>query len=53
MTLGSVTKTSGTLGGVKKSFITACEKAGILQGQDEPEEIIFHDTRRTITLTKP
>jgi integrase len=38
----------GTLGGVKKSFITACEKAGILQGQDEPEGIIFHDIRRTV-----
>ncbi len=38
----------GTLGGVKKSFITACEKAGILQGQDEPEGIIFHDIWRTV-----
>jgi integrase len=38
----------GTLGGVKKSFITACEKAGILQGQDEPEGIIFYDIRRTV-----
>lgn len=24
------------------------EKAGILQGQDEPEGIIFHDIRRTV-----
>lgn len=38
----------GTLGGVKKSFITACEKAGILQGQNKPEGIIFHDIRRTV-----
>ncbi len=38
----------GTLGGVKKSFITACERAGITQGRDEPEGIIFHDIRRTV-----
>jgi integrase len=38
----------GTLGGIKKSFNTACAKAGIPQGQDEPEGIIFHDIRRTV-----
>jgi len=37
----------GTLGGVKKSFSTACEKAGIPQGRAEPEGLIFHDLRRT------
>lgn len=38
----------GTLGGIKKSFITACEKAGLTQGRDEPDGIIFHDIRRTV-----
>jgi len=38
----------GTLGGVKKSFITACERAGITQGRAEAEGVIFHDIRRTV-----
>ena len=38
----------GTLGGIKKSFITACERAGITQGRAEPEGVIFHDIRRTV-----
>jgi len=35
-------------GGFKKSFITACVRAGIPQGQEDPEGIIFHDIRRTV-----
>ncbi len=38
----------GTLGRIKKSLITACERAGITQGRDEPEGLIFHDIRRTV-----
>ena len=38
----------GTLGGIKKSFITACERAGITQGRAEAEGVIFHDIRRTV-----
>jgi integrase len=38
----------GTLGGIKKSFITACERAGIIQGRAEAEGVIFHDIRRTV-----
>jgi integrase len=38
----------GTLGGIKKSFSTACEKAGLTQGRGEPEGILFHDIRRTV-----
>ena len=38
----------GNLGGIKKSFITACEKAWIIQGRGEPEGVIFHDIRRTV-----
>jgi integrase len=38
----------GNLGGIKKSFITACEKAGIIQGRNEAEGLIFHDIRRTV-----
>jgi integrase len=38
----------GNLGGIKKSFITACERAEITQGRSEPEGIIFHDIRRTV-----
>ena len=35
-------------GGIKKSFITACGKAGIPYGQEEPNGITFHDIRRTV-----
>jgi integrase len=35
-------------GGVKNSFFTACEKAGIIQGRDKPDGILFHDIRRTV-----
>jgi len=38
----------GNLGGIKKSFNTACEKAGIIQGRGEPDGLIFHDIRRTV-----
>jgi hypothetical protein len=38
----------GTLGGIKKSFITACERAGIGQGRAEAEGLIFRDIRRTV-----
>lgn len=38
----------GTLGGIKKAFATACEKAGITQGRNEPGGLIFHDLRRTV-----
>jgi integrase len=35
-------------GGVKNSFSAACKKAGIIQGRDKPDGIIFHDIRRTV-----
>jgi integrase len=35
-------------GGIKKSFIAACGKAGIPYGQHEPNGITFHDLRRTV-----
>jgi integrase len=38
----------GTLGGIKKAFATACEKAGIIQGRNEADGLIFHDIRRTV-----
>ncbi len=38
----------GTAGGIKKSFISACGKAGIPYGQDEQNGITFHDIRRTV-----
>jgi len=38
----------GTLGGIKKSFVAACLKAGIPQGRSEPDGITFHDIRRTV-----
>jgi len=37
-----------TPGGLKKSFITACCKAGIPHGPNEPNGITFHDIRRTV-----
>lgn len=37
-----------TAGGIKKSFISACAKAGIPYGQDMQNGIIFHDIRRTV-----
>ncbi len=37
----------GNLGGIKKSFSTACGKAGIIQGRFEAEGLIFHDIRGT------
>ena len=37
-----------TAGGIKKSFISACGKAGIPYGQDEHNGITFHDIRRTV-----
>ncbi|MBM4276238.1 MAG: site-specific integrase [Deltaproteobacteria bacterium] len=37
-----------TPGGLKNSFMTACNKAGIAHGQDHPDGIIFHDIRRTV-----
>lgn len=37
-----------TAGGIKKSFISACGKAGIPYGQHEPNGITFHDLRRTV-----
>jgi len=37
-----------TAGGIKKSFISACGKAGIPYGQHEPNGITFHDIRRTV-----
>jgi integrase len=37
-----------TPGGLKNSFITACGKAGIPQGNNEANGIIFHDIRRTV-----
>jgi integrase len=36
-----------TPGGIKKSFATACKRAGLTQGRDEPGGVIFHDLRRT------
>jgi integrase len=38
----------GDNGGFKKSFITACLKAGIPQGHNEENGITFHDIRRTV-----
>jgi hypothetical protein len=38
----------GTNGGFKKSFLTACTRAGIPQGHNEPNGITFHDIRRTV-----
>jgi integrase len=35
-------------GGLKKSFTAACERAGIPNGHDHPEGIVFHDIRRTV-----
>ncbi len=37
-----------TAGGIKKSFISACGKAGIPYGQDQQNGITFHDIRRTV-----
>jgi integrase len=37
----------GTLGGIKKSFATACEKAGIIRGRSEADGLTFHDIRGT------
>jgi integrase len=37
-----------TAGGIKKSFISACGRAGIPYGQDEPNGVTFHDIRRTV-----
>ncbi|MBU4234261.1 MAG: site-specific integrase [Proteobacteria bacterium] len=37
-----------TAGGIKKSFITACGKAGIPYGQHLGNGITFHDIRRTV-----
>jgi integrase len=42
------TEPIGILGGVKKSFATACEKAGIAQGRKEPGGVLFHDIRGTV-----
>jgi len=33
---------------LKKSFLTACKKAGIPSGEKQPEGLIFHDLRRTV-----
>jgi len=38
----------GDNGGFKKSFITACLRAGIPQGHNEENGITFHDIRRTV-----
>jgi integrase len=38
----------GDNGGFKKSFITACARAGIPQGHNEEDGITFHDIRRTV-----
>jgi integrase len=35
-------------GGLHNSFLTACKKAGIPQGHNEPNGITFHDIRRTV-----
>ena len=35
-------------GGFKKSFLTACSRAGIPQGHNEENGITFHDIRRTV-----
>ena len=37
-----------TAGGVHKSFEKACKRAGIPRGQNMPNEVIFHDIRRTV-----
>jgi integrase len=36
------------LGEVKRAFSATCKRAGITQGRDNPEGIIFHDIRRTV-----
>jgi integrase len=38
----------GSNGRFKKSFLTACTRAGIPQGHSEPNGFIFHDIRRTV-----
>ncbi|MGP8051675.1 MAG: tyrosine-type recombinase/integrase [Desulfobaccales bacterium] len=38
----------GDNGSFKKSFITACLRAGIPQGHNETDGITFHDIRRTV-----
>jgi integrase len=40
----------GTNGGLKKFFLTACLRAGIPQGHNEPNGITFHDIRRTVKI---
>jgi integrase len=35
-------------GGLKNSFMSACRKAGIPQGHNDPQGITFHDIRRTV-----
>ncbi len=35
-------------GGLHKSFLTACAKADIAHGHNEPNGITFHDIRRTV-----
>jgi integrase len=37
-----------TPGGLKKSFIAACGRAGIPYGQKEADGVTFHDIRRTV-----
>jgi len=37
-----------TPGGLKKSFTTACGRAGIPNGQDQSNGVTFHDIRRTV-----
>jgi integrase len=37
-----------TPGGLKKSFIAACGRAGIPYGQKKPDGVTFHDLRRTV-----
>jgi integrase len=41
-------KAIGDNGGFKKSFITACLRAGIPQGHNEENGLTFHDIRRTV-----
>jgi integrase len=41
-------KPIGDNGGFKKSFITACTRAGIPQGHHEENGLTFHDIRRTV-----
>jgi integrase len=38
----------GNLGGIKKSFARACERAGIAQGRKKTDGLTFHDIRGTV-----